>query len=777
MSWTPESAQADGRRRLSESLADVQSFSETMRAMAAHVAPESGRWAPLISHGTLSFVEKYAGRLDGLVEEGALAVRRRVDTLSFVTIANQYALRMQGADGKVVQETIPQMYMRVAVGCVTPPESDYRAICTDSSELLERVERYYMALVAGEISPATPQMNSAGTPRFQGASCFLVELEEDSMLGICNTERDVALISKAGGGVGLNIHALRGSGSYIHGTHGFSNGVVPMLRKFNATVRYADQGGGKRKGGLAVYLEVWHKDIREFLQLQRNQGAEELRARDIFVAVWARDAFFKAAAAGDPWHLFCPTRVPEMASAASAAEFEAAYARYAAAGVASDTISARELLYQICETETDTGGPYILAADNVNRKSNQCNIGPVKMSNLCAEIVQFTDPEHTAVCNLSTLAVPAFVREERADGTRVPRAAGEPLRGSIPPAGVVRRVFDYEALRDRVRMVVRTLDTVIDKSTYPTDKAQRSNMRTRPLGIGAQGVATALTLLGLPYDSDQALAAEACIYESIYYAALDESANLAAERGRYEAFEGSPFAAGRFQFDLWDAEEAACGRKPLHKPALTLDWDTLRAKVKRLGTRHSLLTASPPTATSAKALGNEEGFRPVERHMQRYDTKSGEFVYANPDIFADARTCGVDAGKLREALIADDGGTRFAHELPGTDAERTARWVKALECHKTILEISRSGWLKHSVARGHFTDQSQSLNSYFNTPVSQLAPDKMANYYIAAWKAGLKTISYYSKFRREAEPLKFTAAGIDEAPACRSRGECTACQS
>merc|ERR1712216_276516 len=548
-----------------------KSFSETMTQMYEHVNERNGKWSPLLADDVYEIIKANAERLDAEI------VYDRdfdYDYFGFKTLERSYLLRI---DGKVVER--PQhMLMGVSIGI-------------HKEDIEKAVDTYHM-LSERWMTHASPTLFNAGTPRPQLSSRFLICMKEDSIEGIYDTLKECACISKSAGGIGLSIHDIRATSSYIRGTNGTSNGIIPMLRVFNDTARYVDQGGGKRKGAFAIYLEPWHSDIFDWLDLRKNHGKEEARARDLFYGLWVPDLFMKRVEANAEWSLFCPNEAEGLADCWGE-EFEALYERYEEEGKAVKTVKAQELWFAILSAQIETGNPYMLFKDSCNRKSNQQNLGTIKCSNLCTEIVEYTSSEETAVCNLASIALNRFVVPKEVLEAGAPRPAGK-LRGSKGAEG---RAYDHQRLFEIARVVTRNLNCIIDVNHYPVETARRSNMRHRPIGIGVQGLADAFILLGMPFESEEAKQLNREIFETIYYAALRTSCDLAREEGAYETYEGSPISKGIMQFDMWGVT-----------PTDRWDWTTLRADISKYGVRNSLLVAPMPTASTSQILGNNECF-------------------------------------------------------------------------------------------------------------------------------------------------------------------------
>ncbi|HUM27112.1 MAG TPA: ribonucleoside-diphosphate reductase subunit alpha, partial [Anaerolineales bacterium] len=588
-----------------------------------------------------------------------------------------------------VVERPQHMYMRVAVGI--------------HGENIDAAIETYNLMSERWFIHATPTLFNAGTPKPQLSSCFLLSMTEDSIQGIFETLQRCALISQSAGGIGLSIHNIRATGAYIKGTGGTSNGIIPMLRVFNDTARYVDQGGGKRKGAFAIYLEPWHADVFEFLELKKNHGKEELRARDLFYAMWISDLFMERVKDDADWSLFDPSEAPGLFDVHSG-EFEALYHKYEQEGRARKVVKARELWNAILESQIESGTPYILYKDAANRKSNQKNLGTIRSSNLCTEILEYTSPDEVAVCNLASLALPTFVEN------------GE---------------FNHQKLYEITRVVTRNLNKVIDVNYYPIPEAERSNMRHRPIGLGVQGLADAFILLRMPFDSAEAKQLNTEIFETIYYAAMTESCHLAEQDGAYETFQGSPLSQGEFQFDLWGVQ-----------PSSRWDWASLRKKVMKTGVRNSLLVAPMPTASTSQILGNNECFEPYTSNLYTRRTLAGEHIVVNKHLMRDLVRLGLWNEEMREAIMAANGSVQGIEDIPAE--------IRAI--YKTAYEISQKVILDMAADRGAFICQSQSLNVFMEAPTFA----KLSSMHFYAWQKGLKTGMYYLRSKAATDPIKFT---------------------
>src|SRR5210317_723338 len=596
---------------------------------------------------------------------------------------------LQRVDGKLV-ETPQYMFMRVAIGI-------------HGNDINSVIETYDM-MSRGLFIHATPTLFDAGTPRPQMSSCFLIAGKDDSIDGIYGTLTECAQISKWAGGIGMHIHNIRGNKSRIRGTNGQSDGIIPMLRVFNATARYVNQAG-RRKGSIAVYLEPWHADIMDFLELRLNQGDEEARCRDLFSALWIPDLFMKRVEEGGQWSLFCPDKAPGLSDAVGE-EFEALYTKYEEEGRANATVPAAEVWKAILKSQTETGTPYMLYKDACNMKSNQKNLGTIKSSNLCTEIIEYTDKDETSVCNLASIALPKYVNEET-------------------------RTFDYEKLHEVTKTVTKNLNRVIDRNFYPVETARKSNMRHRPIGLGVQGLADVFILCRHAFDSDEAKEMNARIFETMYHAALEASSELAEVEGSYETFEGSPASQGVLQFDMWD------GETKLH-----YDWDALKERIKEKGLRNSLLMAPMPTASTAQILGNNECFEPYTTNIYLRRTLAGEFVVVNKHLVEDLKKIGLWSKDMKDLMVKAGGSIQNIVDIPDD--------IKNL--YRTVWEIKMKDVIDMAADRGRFIDQSQSMNLFMESPTLS----KLSSMHMYAWKQGLKTGMYYLRSKAKARPIQFS---------------------
>ena len=660
-------------------------FSETMTDLYEYVNPRTGKKAPLLSDEVYEVIQKNADELDSNI------IYNRdfgYDYFGFKTIERSYLLKL---NGKIVER--PQhMLMRVSVGIHL---NDIKAVL-ETYELMSK--RYF--------THATPTLFNSGTPKPQMSSCFLLTMRDDSIDGIYDTLKQTAKISQSAGGIGLSIHNIRATGSYIAGTNGTSNGIVPMLRVFNDTARYVDQGGGKRKGSFAVYVEPWHADIFDFLELKKNHGKEEMRARDLFYAMWTPDLFMKRVEEDGQWTLMCPNECPNLYNVYGD-EFDALYTQYEAEGRGRKTIKARDLWEKILESQIETGTPYMLYKDAANRKSNQKNLGTIRSSNLCTEIMEYTSKDEVAVCNLASIALPMFVK----DGA-----------------------FDHISLFDVTVRVTKNLNRVIDRNYYPVKEAENSNFRHRPVGLGVQGLADAFIMLRLPFTSDEAKQLNQEIFETIYFAAVSASVEEAKTDGPYESYKGSPISNGEFQHNLWGIkDEELSGR---------WNWAELRKKVKKHGVRNSLLVAPMPTASTSQILGNNECFEPYTSNIYTRRVLSGEFIVVNKHLLEDLVERGLWNEEMKQELMRNNGSVQNIAAIP-TDLK---------ELYRTVWEMSMKDIIDMSRHRGYFIDQSQSLNLFMEGATMA----KLTSMHFYAWKSGLKTGMYYLRTKSAVDAIKFT---------------------
>ena len=659
-----------------------KSFSATMEILYNYIDPKNNQKASLIADDIMAIIRDNREKLDSAIIYDRDFV---FDYFGFKTLEKSYLMR---ANGEVVER--PQhLLMRAAIGI-------------HQQDVDAAIETYHLMSEKWFIH-ATPTLFNAGTPKPQLSSCFLLSMTEDSITGIYETLTRCAKISQSAGGIGLSIHNIRATGSYIKGTGGTSNGIVPMLRVFNNTASYVDQGGGKRKGAFAVYLEPWQADIQDFLQLKKNHGKEEMRARDLFYAMWICDLFMERVKADAMWSLFDPSEAPGL-DEVYGGEFEALYHKYEAEGKARKQIKAQELWFTILESQIETGTPYLLYKDAANKKSNQMNLGTIKSSNLCTEIMEYTSPDEVAVCNLASINLSRFVENG---------------------------AFDYQKLYDITRVVTRNLNKVIDINYYPIPEAANSNLRHRPIGIGVQGLADAFILMRYPFDSAEARTMNKDIFETIYFAALTESNALAAQYGAYSSYEGSPVSKGILQYDMWGAI-----------PSDRWDWAGLKAEIKKNGVRNSLLLAPMPTASTSQILGNNECFEPYNSNFYTRRTLSGQYIVVNKHLLNDLIGLGLWNNEMKEQLMMHNGSIQQIHNIP--------QHIKDL--YKTAYELSQKVIIDQSADRGAFICQSQSLNLFVESPTFS----KLSSMHFYAWSKGLKTGMYYLRSKAAVDPIKFT---------------------
>ena len=661
-----------------------KSFSNTIKRLYTYINPKTQENASLISKDVYRIINKNAAILDS-----SIIYDRdfNYDYFGFKTLQKSYLLKL---DGKVVER--PQhMLMRVAVGI--------------HHDDIDSVIETYNLLSEKWFTHATPTLFNAGTPKPQLSSCFLLTMQEDSIDGIYNTLKQCAKISQSAGGIGLSIHNVRGTGSYIKGTNGVSNGIIPMLRNFDMTARYVDQGGGKRKGSFAIYLEPWHCDVFEFLQLKKNHGKEELRARDLFYAMWIPDLFMKRVEENENWSLFSPDEAPNLHETYGE-EFEKLYIKYEKEGKARKTVKAQDLWFEILESQIETGNPYILYKDHANNKSNQKNLGTIKSSNLCTEIIEYTSPDEVAVCNLASIALNMFVKEDS--------------------------TYDFQKLYEITKVITRNLNKVIDVNYYPVEEARNSNMRHRPIGIGVQGLADAFILMKFPFDSGEAKKLNKDIFETIYYAAMEASMELSKKEGTYESYKGSPVSKSIFQFDMWGITPDS-GR---------WDWTKLKQKVKKHGVRNSLLLAPMPTASTSQILGNNECFEPYTSNLYTRRVLSGEFIVVNKHLLNDLIELDLWNDKMKDKIMEQNGSIQNINEIPEK--------IKLL--YRTVWEVSQKSIIEMAADRGAYICQSQSMNIH----MQDANFGKLTSMHFHAWKLGLKTGLYYLRTKAAADAIKFT---------------------
>ena len=660
-----------------------KTFSEVMTDLYTYIDPKTGENASLLAEEVYNIITENSERLDS-----SIIYDRdfRYDYFGFKTLTRSYLLKLNGE----IAERPQQMLMRVSVGI---HKND-----------IDAAIKTYNLMSEGWFTHATPTLFNSGTPKPQMSSCFLLTMKSDSIEGIYDTLKSCAQISQSAGGIGLAIHDIRATGSYIKGTNGASNGIVPMLRVFNDTARYVDQGGGKRKGSFAMYIEPWHADVFDFLDLKKNHGKEEQRARDLFYALWVPDLFMKRVKENGDWTLMCPHECPGLSDAHSA-EFEALYTRYEAEGKGRKTIKAQDLWFKILESQIETGTPYMLYKDAANAKSNQQNLGTIKSSNLCTEIIEYTAPDEVAVCNLASLALPKFVTEE---GT-----------------------FDHDKLFEVTYQATLNLNKIIDGNFYPVEEARNSNMRHRPIGLGVQGLADAFILLGFPFESEEARALNREIFETIYYASMTASKELAKVDGPYETIKGSPVSKGIFQYDMWGVT-----------PTNRWEWDVLKEEVIKHGVRNSLLVAPMPTASTAQILGNNECFEPYTSNIYTRRVLSGEFIIVNKHLLRDLVKEGLWNKEMRQKIMVANGSVQNINEVP----------QNLKDLYKTAWEISQKSIIELAADRGAYICQSQSLNIFMENANF----GKLTSMHFYGWEKGLKTGMYYLRTKAATDAIKFT---------------------
>lgn len=664
-----------------------KSFSETMLDLYHYVNPRTGKKSPLLADDVYEVIMANAEKLDSTI------IYNRdfnYDYFGFKTLERSYLLKI---NGKIVER--PQhMLMRVSVGIHL---NDIEA-AIETYELMSK--KFF--------THATPTLFNAGTPKPQMSSCFLLTMKDDSIDGIYDTLKQTAKISQSAGGIGLSIHNVRATGSYIAGTNGTSNGIVPMLRVFNDTARYVDQGGGKRKGSFAIYVEPWHADIFDFLDLKKNHGKEEMRARDLFYAMWISDLFMKRVEADANWTLMCPNECPGLYDVYGD-EFDALYESYESAGKGRKTIKARELWEKILESQIETGTPYMLYKDAANRKSNQKNLGTIRSSNLCTEILEYTSEDEIAVCNLASISLPMFIDNGQ---------------------------FNHDYLFKVTKRITRNLNRVIDRNYYPVEEAYNSNMRHRPVGLGVQGLADAFIMLRMPFTSDEAKQLNQEIFETIYFAAVTASMELAKEEGPYSTFKGSPISQGEFQYNMWGLQDSDLSGR--------WDWSSLRKEVMEHGVRNSLLLAPMPTASTSQILGNNEAFEPYTSNLYTRRVLSGEFIVVNKHLLQDLVELGIWNEDLKQEIMRNNGSIQNIAGIP--------QEIKDL--YRTVWEMSMRDIIDMSRQRGYFIDQSQSLNLFMEGATIA----KLNSMHFYAWKSGLKTGMYYLRTKAAANAIQFTVA-------------------
>ncbi len=660
-----------------------KTFSDVMADLFKYVDPKTGENASLLAEDVYNVVMENKDLLDS-----SIIYDRdfKYDYFGFKTLTRSYLMKL---DGEIVERP-QQMLMRVSIGI-------------HKNDIQSAIKTYNL-MSEGWFTHATPTLFNAGTPKPQMSSCFLLTMKSDSIAGIYDTLKNCAQISQSAGGIGLSIHDIRAKGSYIKGTNGESNGIVPMLRVFNDTARYVDQGGGKRKGSFAVYIEPWHADIFDFLDLKKNHGKEEQRARDLFYALWIPDLFMKRVKENGDWTLMCPHECPGLSDSHSE-KFEALYNKYEAEGKGRKTIKAQDLWFKILESQIETGTPYMLYKDAANAKSNQQNLGTIKSSNLCTEIIEYTAPDEIAVCNLASIALPKFVSEEG--------------------------VFDFDKLFEVSYQAAINLNKVIDENYYPVEEARNSNMRHRPIGLGVQGLADAYILMRFPFESEEAKKLNREVFETIYYAAMTASKDLAKVDGPYESFAGSPVSQGIFQPDMWNVT-----------PSPRWEWDVLKEEVKKYGVRNSLLLAPMPTASTAQILGNNECFEPYTSNVYTRRVLSGEFIIVNKHLLKDLVKAGLWTKEMRQTIMSTSGSIQNISEIP----------QNLKDLYKTAWEISQKAIIDQASDRGAYICQSQSLNIFMENANF----GKLTSMHFYGWEKGLKTGMYYLRTKAATDAIKFT---------------------
>ena len=660
-----------------------KTFSEVIEDMFKYIDPKTGQNASLVAEDVYNVIMENKDALDS-----SIIYDRdfRYDYFGFKTLTRSYLMKLEGQ----IVERPQQMLMRVAVGI--------------HKENIQDAIKTYNLMSEGWFTHATPTLFNSGTPKPQMSSCFLLTMKDDSIEGIYDTLKSCAQISQSAGGIGLAIHNIRATGSYIKGTNGTSNGIVPMLRVFNDTARYVDQGGGKRKGSFAMYIEPWHADVFDFLDLKKNHGKEEQRARDLFYALWIPDLFMKRVKENGDWTLMCPHECPGLSDTHSAA-FEELYTRYEREGKGRKTIKAQDLWFKILESQIETGTPYMLYKDAANAKSNQQNLGTIKSSNLCTEIIEYTAPDEVAVCNLASLALPKYVTE---NGT-----------------------FDHDKLFEVTYQATMNLNRIIDGNYYPVEEARNSNMRHRPIGLGVQGLADAYILMGLPFESEEARTLNREVFETIYYASMTASKDLAKVEGPYQSYAGSPVSKGIFQFDMWGVT-----------PSSRWEWDVLKEEVIKHGVRNSLLLAPMPTASTAQILGNNECFEPYTSNIYTRRVLSGEFIIVNKHLLKDLVKEGLWNKEMRRKIMQENGSVQNINEVP----------QRLKDLYKTAWEISQKAIIDQAADRGAYICQSQSLNIFMENANF----GKLTSMHFYGWEKGLKTGMYYLRTKAATDAIKFT---------------------
>ena len=676
-----------------------KTFSEVIDDLHHYIDPKTNQNASLVADDVYAIIQENKEAFDS-----SIIYDRdfRYDYFGFKTLSRSYLMRLNGK----IAERPQQMLMRVAIGI-------------HKKDVASAIKTYNL-MSEGWFTHATPTLFNAGTPKPQMSSCFLLTMKEDSIEGIYDTLKSCAQISQSAGGIGLALHDIRATGSYIKGTNGTSNGIVPMLRVFNDTARYVDQGGGKRKGSFAMYIEPWHADVFDFLDLKKNHGKEEQRARDLFYALWIPDLFMQRVKENGDWTLMCPHECPGLSETHSAA-FEALYTKYEKEGKGRKTIKAQDLWFKILESQIETGTPYMLYKDAANAKSNQQNLGTIKSSNLCTEIIEYTAPDEVAVCNLASLALPKYVTE---DGD-----------------------FDHDKLFEVTYQATLNLNRIIDENFYPVVEAKNSNLRHRPIGLGVQGLADAFIMMGLPFESEEARALNREVFETIYFASMSASKDLAKVEGPYETIKGSPVSKGIFQFDMWGVT-----------PSSRWEWDVLKEEVKKHGVRNSLLLAPMPTASTAQILGNNECFEPYTSNIYTRRVLSGEFIIVNKHLLKDLVREGLWNKDMRQKIMTANGSVQNIKEVP----------QRLKDLYKTAWEISQKAIIDQAADRGAYICQSQSLNIFMENANF----GKLTSMHFYGWEKGLKTGMYYLRTTAATDAIKFTVEKtVVEEPTAKSLEE------
>jgi ribonucleoside-diphosphate reductase alpha chain len=683
-----------------------KTFSEVMEDLYTYVNPRTGKKAPLLSDEVYKIIKDNADFFDSTI---IYSRDFNYDYFGFKTLERSYLLKLNGE----IAERPQHMLMRVAIGI--------------HMEDMEAAVETYELMSKKFFTHATPTLFNSGTPKPQMSSCFLLQMQDDSIDGIYDTLKQTAKISQSAGGIGLSAHNIRATGSYIRGTNGTSNGIIPMLKVYNDTARYVDQGGGKRKGSFAIYLEPWHADVFDFLDLRKNTGKEEMRARDLFLALWIPDLFMKRVEQNGEWTLMCPNECPHLFDSYGE-EFERLYEGYEKANKGRKTVKARELWEKILESQIETGNPYMLYKDAANRKSNQKNLGTIRSSNLCTEIMEYTAKDEVAVCNLASISIPMFVSEGK-DG---------------------KKFFDHKRLFAVTKKVIRNLDTVIDRNYYPVKEAENSNLRHRPVGLGIQGLADAFILLRMPFTSDEAKKLNQDIFETLYFAAVTSSMEIAKAKEPYSTYKGSPISQGEFQFNMWGVKEEDLSGN--------WNWSKLRKDIKKHGVRNSLLLAPMPTASTSQILGNNEAFEPYTSNIYTRRVLSGEFIVVNKHLLEDLVALNLWDNSMKEDIMRANGSIQHIEAIP----------QELKELYKTVWELSMKDIIDMSRQRGYFIDQSQSLNLFMNDPDYS----KLTSMHFYAWKSGLKTGMYYLRTKSAVNAIQFSLSNDkQEKPAASEEGE------